>query len=382
MTSFAIIIKSVKVKWISLYLDSTYKDWKHCLEIFSKIKRLDIFLNSNFDVADIKGELPDYYEDSIFNWSRIKEYCTNYQENLSGQLVWYNKHCKIGGKSILNTHLLQIGIWTANDLYQDGVLIPFDIWQTRGARVQDYMAWRNIISCIPNAMKLHAHTNDHNEVKYVEWGGQFSRNIINSSEKDFKSLINKQEYNLLKQEDFKVKNKYNRIFGNISEDEWKKIYVLPHHTVKDNKIKEIQYKILFRYIGTNKLLYKIGKHDNPRCTFCEMFLETIEHISFECIDVRNLWIKFIDTWNLNYTDDLYLSCKDVVLGYDVFDAKSDNIKTINILIMYLKSYIFRCKISESQQIWRGFIKYVKRSFEICKYEDSISFLAEPLLVEE
>ncbi len=49
--------------------------------------------------------------------------------------------------------MFECGIWNVNDLYEDGNLIAFNIWQSRGATIADYLTWRSIISAIPVTWK-------------------------------------------------------------------------------------------------------------------------------------------------------------------------------------------------------------------------------------
>ncbi len=58
----------------------------------------------------------------------------------------------------------------------------------------------------------------------------------------------------------------------------------------DNKIKELQYKILYRIVPTYRLLYKMEKVDSPRCMICNLYEETLEHMFFKCLEIRSLWL--------------------------------------------------------------------------------------------
>ena len=123
----------------------------------------------------------------------------------------------------------------------------------------------------------------------------------------------------------------------VQDDEWKCIYLLAKEITVDNKLIEMQLKIIHRIIGTNKLLYKIGKIASPVCSRCEMQIETIEHIFFECNVVRNFWLKLTDLWNECMDNNISFTCKDILLGYDVNNWKKYIAE--NILIMYAKKYI-------------------------------------------
>ena len=95
----------------------------------------------------------------------------------------------------------------------------------------------------------------------------------------------------LKREDFKAKNKYNDQFGDISEEKWKEIYLLPRQLLLDNRIKDLQYKTLSRIIATNSVLYKMKKNNSPNCR------ETIGHLFYDCTITKNFLFKVIERWN-------------------------------------------------------------------------------------
>jgi hypothetical protein len=57
------------------------------------------------------------------------------------------------------------------------------------------------------------------------------------------------------------RSKANRIYSkdfNLREEDWQNIYLLSHKIQVCNKAKEFQFTVLHRYLGTNKLLFKIG----------------------------------------------------------------------------------------------------------------------------
>ncbi len=79
----------------------------------------------------------------------------------------------------------------------------------------------------------------------------------------------------------KAKLKYMMYFNmDITPQVWERYYMLPHLCIINNEIKEMQFKILHRYLATNKLLYDMRKVDSPRCVFCNLHSETICHLFF------------------------------------------------------------------------------------------------------
>ena len=80
--------------------------------------------------------------------------------------------------------------------------------------------------------------------------------------------------------DFKSKIKHQLIQGFISDEEWKAIFLIPTLSPVENKIKDLHYKIIMRFVPTNYLLYKMKKVSSQTCTVCNLEPKTIEHLFF------------------------------------------------------------------------------------------------------
>ena len=144
----------------------------------------------------------------------------------------------------------------------------------------------------------------------------------------------------------KTRNKYS-LMHNIPEEAWNNIYTIFRSCTKDNKIKELQYKILHRYIPTNKLLFQMGKVPTNKCTFCEMHIETIEHVFFECHVVRNIWFEVEHRLGLVEDMRIVLTVSDVLVGYNINSNNTFSMKNIDInaVLLYVKQYIWECKLA-------------------------------------
>ena len=153
--------------------------------------------------------------------------------------------------------------------------------------------------------------------------------------------------------------KYSSMY-NILQEVWKTIYSIYRSCTKDNKIKELQYKILHRYIPTNKLLFQMGKITTNKCTFCEIYTETIEHLFFECHFVRNIWFELEHRLHLVEDVKICLTASDVLLCYNMYGNQSSNLQTVNIntVLLYVKNYIWECKIVNVKPTNRDLLQYL------------------------
>ena len=243
--------------------------------------------------------------------------------------------------------------WTANDLYENGKTILFETWKSRGASLSNYLEWRNILASVLSKKIDGIKYNKTKYLCYPNLGTKLAPRLIHSiSEKDIKTVLNKIDMNGIKC--YKVRNKQIQIHGEIADECWSKIYELPHWILTDNKVKEFQYKILFRFIGTNKLLYKMKKVNSPRCIFCELYEESIEHLFFECTVVKNFWLNLVSEYNSRSDIEWKLTCKDVIFGYNVENRHQEEIIVINITILYAKYFIYLCKLQSRPPLLRNF----------------------------
>ena len=78
----------------------------------------------------------------------------------------------------------------------------------------------------------------------------------------------------------------------FSREDWKKIFNICFKSIQDNNNIWLQYRIIYRILGTRSLLFKMSITDTNLCRNCMLAEETIEHLFFECCKVRDLLTKF------------------------------------------------------------------------------------------
>ena len=71
--------------------------------------------------------------------------------------------------------------------------------------------------------------------------------------------------------------KWNNLIVHHGYD-WAYIFRLAFKCAIDSKTRNFQFKILHRIIATNDFLYKVDIIDNNLCTFCDLEIETLEHL--------------------------------------------------------------------------------------------------------
>ena len=357
MFDFIDIIKASSVIWIKRYLDTIDRNWKSMFECFCNKTNLPVFLQSNFDVSELPPNLPLYYKNSIIIWQSVSHHVTN--NNLLSNCLWYNKGIKLGGKSVYSKNLMSIGMWTVADLYEcdEQTVIPFSTWQKRGAVELDRLTWLGIVnavkpfrnkfctSCIISAGIV---VND----KFIS--------IQNVTQRDIKNSLSKKKYSKLKELDFKFKIKANSIHGNLNDEIWKRLFLSCHQVTMNNKTKELQYKILMRYVANNYLLYKMKKVNSQTCSFCMLDVETIEHLFFYCILVKNIYIQAFNEWISVTNCNVLPTPRNCILGdFGVNLFSNVTYRSLYLLTLFIKSYIMQCKYENTELSYVSFKRVLK-----------------------
>ena len=76
------------------------------------------------------------------------------------------------------------------------------------------------------------------------------------------------------------------------EKEIKDMYLLSQRTEVRNPIKELQYKILNKYVAVNTFLKKIKIVKSALCSFGCGKEETVNHLFFKCDYIQDFWTSF------------------------------------------------------------------------------------------
>ena len=154
-------------------------------------------------------------------------------------------------------------------------------------------------------------------------------------------------------EPHKAKEKWIQIIDEeVTEEDWKKIFTLPKILTKETKLIELQQKITHRILPTNKWLFKCNLSDVTTCSFCHIHQESIEHLLWECIVSKNIWLK-LGTWlkDLNQNNNTPT----------IIDATIGNPNRpffISHLFLITKQYLYKSKLNNSQPNFNGLLQII------------------------
>ena len=134
MTNVEIMLKSLRLTWISRFLQNEDTPWKIYLEY--ELKRMGgyrLFFKCNFNVAKCEAlNLSKFYSDLLHTW---KEFRDHYKIQ-GNEIVWNNEHILVNGKPVFFRNFYEAGIITVEHLFPSASSLSaqtaFNLWVQKG----------------------------------------------------------------------------------------------------------------------------------------------------------------------------------------------------------------------------------------------------------
>ena len=162
-------------------------------------------------------------------------------------ILWNNTSIRVNNLPVFYSKLFSSGCIFVSDLFCEGILKPFNHWVTKGALdSHECIRWMFLIDAIPTAWRQHA------------------KQVFNAKmcldENYIQLLDSKQVYKCFCSKNSIPPTSMKWICEQfkISDDQMDKVYTIPFKVLIHTKAKELQYKILNKYLATNSFLKKIG----------------------------------------------------------------------------------------------------------------------------
>ena len=167
---------------------------------------------------------------------------------------------------------------------------------------------------------------------------------------------------LLKQEltyplkSVKLKNDFN-----LTEEQLKEIYLLPHKVTKETRLRDMQYKTLNFLTNTNARLKTKKIKIDGTCNFCRDSPQTDYHLFFECKNVQTFWKNIERFWNFKTKENITFTLKDIYLGNPGFP------NILNYILLLAKNTILKSLIRDTLPIFQTFYYSLREKFQVEKH---------------
>ena len=144
----------------------------------------------------------------------------------------------------------------------------------------------------------------------------------------------------------------------IDEVETKKAFSLIRTCICETYVQCFQFKILNDILFTNSRLAKIGLIQSDLCTFCNIGVETVDHLFFYCVYSRVFWDEFESYWFAIAKEQRKLELKTILLG-----ATDTKCPLFNYLIVLGKLHLWNSRRNKSLSLFPSYKELVKRKYK-------------------
>lgn len=249
-------------------------------------------------------------------WSEIGEIKPNAKDNF----LWYNKNILVQNKSIFYKDFFDLGIWYVQDLYtDDGVLVPFQVWTSRGLRKTNMIRWMGLVNKIHKVDKIYS---DDVTALFVR--------ISNDSCKSIATVKPSMVYQLCVESVFGndvIVPKANKYVPLNQDNRWHYVYEKAHRIPMNVKLKEFQYLFLHDALVNGYWLYKWRIRETEICTICRNGMDNLKHAYWDCEFTQRFWADLKEWWVVKFgeidldIEDIFYGTEQELLCHLIFIAK-------------------------------------------------------------
>ena len=130
------------------------------------------------------------------------------------------------------------------------------------------------------------------------------------------------------------------------------------------KYRSFQYRLLTRGLVTNIQLHQWGIIDYPKCSNCDVEVETYNHLYVTCKKLQNFWIK-TEEMMMEYTADNIHFDVDIVLFNRIIYKPLGHVK--NCICLLAKFYIYKQRCVKKQIKFNEFVAMLRMVQSCEKY---------------
>ena len=306
--------------------------------------------------------LNDFWKDVIMHVKTllIKKKPDNFQDFLC-EHIFYNPNIQVDNKNLFLRVWYQNGITKIHHLVKDDSFFNYIEFCLKYPNVNtNFLVYNGVISAIRRyARNLNlSHERAEDLQDPVGW------RILRNSKMVIKDTL-RLDVHL---ENHKSIKKWNDKFDNLN---WTKIFRICNKSTIDTKLRWFQYRLIYRILPTNRFLHVRRLKNNELCELCNIHVETIEHMLYECPSVllfwQNLFQKFVQ--KLPHVTQLRPS-KELIL----FGVKEGTVtdKPIDLFFLLAKFYVYGCRFTHSVPNADIFIKRFEYRYIIEKrYNENV-----------
>ena len=312
--------------------------------------RLNDFWLCNVNTNDVRAifanfkSIPYFWKNVILNWCDFNFKEPETPNEILSQPLWFNSFIKDGQNNLIYYKTwYDSGIFKIADLVISNKLATHFEISTKYENLRiDFLKYYGLLSMIPNKWKTILQNVNNFPVNTI-----CSKLEIISKDSKICSTIVKMSRNEMKDFPTIAYNKWNNNLNlNMSQNDFLSIFEKMYTLSKDKKLLIFKYRLLHRNTITNRNLNlwdqnkPLAEQRTDKCTFCNVFPETIEHLFYDCMIIRQIWHDLF-TWIHQVANiRINFSRSEIILG-----IAPEELNIFNLIFVIVQKYIYtsRCK---------------------------------------
>jgi hypothetical protein len=272
---------------------------------------------SNFDHKRIPTSTPPFYKQILEQWANYtKSDLLEDPTVILNQPIWNNRYIQILKKAVFYEDIASHGINTIIDLCDDRGNFKWETVRQKGLKDKCYLKWAGLVHSIPNEWKKCIKQNvcKIREIRRKS----ISLVLINDELKDISKISIKSMYEDIIKKKFVRPTAQKNLEKRIGiEIEWEEVYSRIYTTTIDTHLRMFQYKIVNNILFLNYDLNRFKIVENPMCSLCHSYPETIDHLYIECEEAKSYYIEICEWLYKEYNISLpALDKSHILLGID------------------------------------------------------------------
>ena len=343
------IVKTRRIIWLKQIFNERNCLWQIIPRFYFNmigIPRIDINLNVTRGI----NKIPIFYRACLLDWNILFMNEPIDYTNVLAQPLWNNRFITSNNKPIYLKDMSEAGIDHIADIVtDDGKLQSFDKLGLPDCKIFEWLI-------LKHSIRKHWL-----EMVQIEGLPQkklyFPYLVIGQVNIKMNQLKHKLVYNYLiqsKREEPSGKVALENILQN--ELNLKAACKILYTTTIESSLRSFQFKILHNILPTNYILHRWKLKNSPRCSYCFINNETLDHLFCTC-DKSITFYQNINIWLSRYNLKLPdMSVHNILIGLSPSGIKNC---LVNHRIMLYKYCVFQCRENENNLIVQFFIKLLK-----------------------
>lgn len=169
--------------------------------------------------------------------------------------------------------------------------------------------------------------------------------------------------------------------GLVSDIPWKKVWSLPHKYLITNKMREIAFKLIHRVYPDKCFLKRLKKDIDTNCCFCLDNLETSLHLFWNCSYTTSFWCDILEFVKCYVNPNFEFTYRNVLFGFHECEKNGDTY-LINLIFLFAKYHIHKCKFSKCKPLFLRFKLELKMYFESIELSKNLKAIRTMALLKD